>query len=116
LAFWKRTSRHHVPPRHPDEQPKFINNKKHSHREAYELLFGTARTFEEAAAILRKDWWEYPKPGNPPQRFVLKKDGRRHGAYTFLFSAAKSYEDAAVILKHDWWNPNPDDYREENSS
>jgi hypothetical protein len=55
-----KTTRHHVPPRHPDKQPRFVRKKRQCHHNAYHILFGAAPTFEACVDILRKDWWENP--------------------------------------------------------
>jgi hypothetical protein len=55
----KRT-RHHVPPRNPDRRPrKQIIWKEERHHQAYHLLFGAPRTFQEAVAILKRDWFPF---------------------------------------------------------
>lgn len=50
-------SRHHVPPRNPDKQKRFIKYKKVEYHRAYHLLFGAVKSYEEACAILLHDWW-----------------------------------------------------------
>ncbi|MBU6500685.1 MAG: hypothetical protein KGJ89_03520 [Patescibacteria group bacterium] len=96
-------TKHHVPPKHPDENPIFIKEKRNKHQEAYRLLFGKAQSLTEALDILQKDWWQ-PKPKRHPHiKPVIKKPNAEHVAYNLLFHNAKSFEDAAEILKHDWW-------------
>lgn len=52
-------TKHHVPPKNPDPVPKpRILIKSEKHHQAYHLLFGAARSFEDACAILQRDWWE----------------------------------------------------------
>jgi hypothetical protein len=48
---------HHVPPKHPNSQPQFVLKKRLDHHRAYHLLFNAASSFEDAVAILKKDWW-----------------------------------------------------------
>lgn len=52
----KRMSRHHVPPKFPDAEPRIIKVDERRHR-AYHLLFGNAKSYEDACFILKRDWW-----------------------------------------------------------
>lgn len=52
---YKMTS-HHVPPRNPDKVPRTIRIDERHHR-AYHLLFGSARSLDDAISILTRDWW-----------------------------------------------------------
>ena len=54
-------TRHHVPPQHPDLEPRFILKVDQRHHRAYHLLFGSPRTFEEACRILKHDWFTEPR-------------------------------------------------------
>lgn len=56
-----KTSKHHVPPRHPDKQPHFIFRVDDRHHRAYHLLFKAAKSFEDCVEILRNDWWTAPE-------------------------------------------------------
>lgn len=51
------TDKHHVPPRHADPRPRFTLKKDRREHEAYHLLFGCAKSFEDACEILYQDWW-----------------------------------------------------------
>jgi hypothetical protein len=53
----ERMTRHHVPPRHPDSEPRFVMDVDDRHHRAYHLLFKAAANFEDACAILWEDWW-----------------------------------------------------------
>lgn len=55
-----RQTRHHVPPTHPDKQPRFLKKVDERHHAAYHMLFGAAASFEEASEILKRDWWTPP--------------------------------------------------------
>ena len=52
------SDRHHVPPRNPDANPRFIKRKDARHHQAYHLLFGAAKSYEDACLILWHDWWK----------------------------------------------------------
>lgn len=93
-------NKHHVPPKHPDKKPVFLNEKTEKHYEAYRLIFGKAKSFEDACKILWNNWWS-------SRSKVLIKLITEHRAYHCLFHNAKSFEDAVLILKHDWWNRVP---------
>ncbi len=54
----EETDRHHVPPRRPDANPRFIKRKDSRHHRAYHLLFAAAKSYEDACLILWHDWWE----------------------------------------------------------
>ena len=56
----EKITKHHVPPTCPDPKPRFILKKTRRHHEAYHLLFGNAKSFEDAVEILKHDWWEFP--------------------------------------------------------
>lgn len=49
-------TKHHVPPKHPDKQPRVIRIDARHHR-AYHILFGAPKTFEDCIQILKRDWW-----------------------------------------------------------
>lgn len=53
-----KEDRHHVPPRNPDGNPRFIKRKDSRHHRAYHLLFGAAKSYEDACLVLWHDWWE----------------------------------------------------------
>ena len=55
-----RPTTHHVPPRHPDPQPRFLMEVDDRHHRAYHLLFKAAASYEDACAILLRDWWTFP--------------------------------------------------------
>jgi len=57
-------SKHHVPPRKPDKQPRVIRVDDRHHR-AYHLLFGNPASFEDACKILWRDWWDLDKEDMP---------------------------------------------------
>jgi hypothetical protein len=59
-ALPTKRSKHHVPPQHPDPQPKFIKVVDDRHHRAYHVLFKAAGSFEEACEILLRDWWTPP--------------------------------------------------------
>ena len=49
------TTKHHVPPQHPQVYVvKRINAK---HHRAYHMLFGASPSLEECVAILKRFWW-----------------------------------------------------------
>lgn len=52
----KRMSKHHVPPKVPDKEPRIIKVDERHHR-AYHLILGNPASFEEACRILWRDWW-----------------------------------------------------------
>ena len=56
----ERLTDHHVPPRNPDPQPRYIQRVDDRHHRAYHLLFKAAATYEDACKILLADWWTYP--------------------------------------------------------
>lgn len=51
-----KPTKHHVPPRNPDKTPRIIKIDERHHR-AYHLLFGVAKSYEDACYILKRDWW-----------------------------------------------------------
>jgi len=51
-----RYDEHHIPPKKPDDTPRKIIVDRRHHR-AYHLLFANAKSFEDAVAILLRDWW-----------------------------------------------------------
>lgn len=51
-----RQTKHHVPPRTPDSEPRIIIKDERHHR-AYHLLLGNPSTFKDACYILWRDWW-----------------------------------------------------------
>jgi hypothetical protein len=53
-----KADRHHVPPRKPDANPRFIKRKDSRHHRAYHILFAAAKSYEDACLILWRDWWE----------------------------------------------------------
>lgn len=55
-----KTSKHHVPPRNPDPQPRFLRIVDDRHHRAYHLLFGAVGSYEQACEILLRDWWTAP--------------------------------------------------------
>src|SRR5208283_2752805 len=54
----KESDRHHVPPRKPDANPRFIKRKDSRHHRAYHLLFAAAKSYDDACLILWHDWWK----------------------------------------------------------
>ena len=55
-----RLTDHHVPPRNPDPQPRYIQRVDERHHRAYHLLFKAAASYEDACKILLYDWWTFP--------------------------------------------------------
>lgn len=53
----ERMTSHHVPPRNPDPQPRYIQRVDERHHRAFHLLFKAAASFEDCVAILKHDWW-----------------------------------------------------------
>ena len=63
-------SKHHVPPKKPDKQPRIIVVDDRHHK-AYHLLFGNAKSFEDACHILKRDWWTLiPTEDLEPSDFI----------------------------------------------
>lgn len=50
------SNKHHCIPKHPDRYPRTIVVKEEHHK-AYHLLFGNPKNFEDACAILKRDWF-----------------------------------------------------------
>jgi hypothetical protein len=59
-----KVTKHHVPPQHPDPQPRFIRKVDNEFHRAYHLLFQAAATYEDACEILKRDWWTKPAEQN----------------------------------------------------
>jgi hypothetical protein len=55
-----KVTKHHVPPKNPDQQPHFLRRVDYRHHKAYHLLFGAVASYEDACKILLKDWWTKP--------------------------------------------------------
>lgn len=101
-SYTPKPTMHHVPPTHPDPEPRFLRKRDARHARAYKMLFGDAESFEEAQMILWHNWWAPPN-GRP--RFTMTVDWTLHKAYNLLFCSAGSFEDCSIILKNDWWTP-----------
>src|ERR1035437_3438966 len=52
-----KLTKHHVPARNPDKQPRFIRKVDERYHRSYHLLFQAAASYEDACAILWHDWW-----------------------------------------------------------
>lgn len=50
------TNKHHVVPKHPDKHPRTIVVDEELHK-CYHKLFGNPKSYEDACAILKRDWF-----------------------------------------------------------